>query len=56
MKRLFGLSLALCLIGGFAGCDKKAEVKKDVPAAGADAPKTDAPADAAPADAAPAAK
>jgi hypothetical protein len=28
MKRLFGLSLALCLFGGFVGCTKKAETEK----------------------------
>ena len=29
MKRFFGLCLALSLIGSFAGCEKKAEVKKE---------------------------
>lgn len=29
MKRFFGLCLALSLVGGVAGCDKKAEVKKE---------------------------
>jgi hypothetical protein len=29
MKRFFGLCLALSLVGAVAGCDKKAEVKKE---------------------------
>jgi hypothetical protein len=29
MKRLFGLCLALSLVGAVAGCDKKAEIKKE---------------------------
>lgn len=29
MKRFFGLCLALCLVGGIAGCEKKAEIKKE---------------------------
>ena len=29
MKRFFGLCLALSLLGAVAGCEKKAEVKKE---------------------------
>ena len=29
MKRLFGLCLALSLVGAFAGCEKKDEIKKE---------------------------
>jgi hypothetical protein len=29
MKRFYGLCLALCLVGGFAGCEKKDEIKKE---------------------------
>ena len=29
MKRFFGLCLALSLLGAMAGCEKKAEVKKE---------------------------